>query len=163
MCSDLDVGKNYFHLFSLVEYALKANGYCKLNGDIVIGVDWFNFINDNPNIFEFASINDGIISASIQFLLDAPPKVQQMTTANGNTFLRYVDMDLPTTTSNSHKISRYIRQVRNNLFHGGKYRGEVFLDPARSHDLIMHCTVLLQYLVEYDNDVAEAFRGCFSA
>lgn len=52
----------------------------------------------------------------------------------------------------------YIRRVRNNLFHGGKFAGQWF-DPDRSKALLEASVLLLGHFITIDGEVHAAYHG----
>jgi len=54
-------------------------------------------------------------------------------------------------------VLQYVRRVRNNLFHGGKFNGRWF-EPERSAELLIHCLTILNACLEVSPEVGEAYR-----
>ena len=54
-------------------------------------------------------------------------------------------------------IFKPIRAVRNNLFHGGKYSGQIVIDRERDEKLLQSCLKVLLICLELDDDVTKAF------
>jgi hypothetical protein len=64
----------------------------------------------------------------------------------------------PNTNIRSDLVLQYVRRVRNNLFHGGKFNGRWF-DPERSAQLLRHCLTILHACLEASPAVGEAYRN----
>lgn len=139
----------FFREFSRTEYALKATGFN--NGDGPAKANWS----------QFARSIEGLIAApptpelreAIAFLFQEPPKKQ------------FIENDLiqwrvvpPNTGSRADDLFHYIRRVRNNLFHGGKFNGHWFA-PERSERLIQAGLVVLRAAVEVEPNVSAAYHG----
>lgn len=152
MSSDADLHKTaaqFFQVFSRMEYALKASGYN--NGDGTAEANWKKFA-----LAVASSVNSppsGEISESITFLLNEPPKKQFI--ASGVLEWR----DTPASTGNtSDDLFVYIRRVRNNLFHGGKFNGHWFA-PERSEKLMGASLAIMSWAIELDPNVQAAYHG----
>ena len=138
-----------FQLFSRVEYALKASGFH--TGEGPAEANWRDFalvIEDliaNPDSHE--------LREAIDFIFNAPPKKQII--ADG--VIQWVVSE-PQTDSRADKLLVYVRRVRNNLFHGGKFNGHWF-ESERSEPLLRHSLTILIACVDSVPSVREAFHG----
>lgn len=138
-----------FQVFSRVEYALKASGYN--NGDGAAVANWQKFsssiedIISNPNTVE--------LKEAIEFIFHAPPKKQMIVDG----VIAWADVE-PNTNYRADKLLQYIRRVRNNLFHGGKFNGHWFA-PERSEPLLRHSLVILTAIVDVVPNVRDAYHG----
>ncbi len=164
MCSDLEIGKSFFHLFGMFEYALKANGYCvssSTSNCFVRGADWDNFFLENHLLLDIEQYDNFLIKDDMKYVLENPPKQQFL---DSESKLVWMDKVYPSRGRNSipdfKKIHLYIRRVRNNLFHGGKFRGHYFESPERSRTLINCCTNILKHVVDSHEGLKSAFEGC---
>lgn len=52
----------------------------------------------------------------------------------------------------------YVRRVRNNLFHGGKFNGRRFA-PERSELLLRHSLTIHRACIDASEDVHQAFHN----
>lgn len=93
------------------------------------------------------------LKEAIDFILNEPPKKQFI--AGG--VMEWRDV-VPSTNSKSDTLFQYIRRIRNNLFHGGKFNGHWFA-PERSERLMCAGLVVLKAAVEQEQDVRDAFHG----
>jgi len=136
----------FFKLFSRFEYALKASGYYKNEKEA--NPDWDKFAKDIDHIFD--GKYDANLGNAVDFLLRDPPKKQSI--INGK--VEFKASRVSGTTADMLLI--YVRRVRNNLFHGGKFNGEWF-DPERSEPLLRHSIVVLQACLERSKKVKEFY------
>jgi len=140
----------FFFRFARFEYALKAAGYHPGNG--VASPDWTKFAKELDGIFENPENEE--FREAIDYYLNHPPKKQLI--ENSRLVWREVE---PHTNSKADLVLQYVRRVRNNLFHGGKFKGNYFEDPERSEDLIQKGLIILNQCLESNQDVYEAFEG----
>ncbi len=137
-----------FKEFARFEYALKAANFHSGDGDA------------DPNWRRFAlSIEDSIanpqspgLRKAVEYMLAHPPKKQVV--RHG---LLAWDVAVPTTDSRADLVLLYVRRVRNNLFHGGKFNGHWF-EPERSEELLHHSLVILDACLAASSDVREAYN-----
>jgi hypothetical protein len=135
--------------FARLEYALKAAGFHK--GDGVAEPDWRSFAESVPAIFE--NKTDGALGEGIRYILDHPPKKQMIVDGS----LAWAD-SAPNTDLHSDRVLIYVRRVRNNLFHGGKFNGRWFA-PQRSELLLRHSLTILRACVDASDTVRQAFHS----
>jgi hypothetical protein len=144
-----DLAAEMFHVFSRTEYALKAAGYN--NGDGPAKANWRRFaLTVEGLIANPASLQ---LKEAIDFIFNAPPKKQMI--VDGNIQWAVIE---PNTNSRADKLLQYVCRVRNNLFHGGKFKGHSF-EPERSEPLLRHSLVILSACVEAVPEVREAYDG----
>jgi hypothetical protein len=138
-----------FKTFSRMEYSLKAAGFHCGEGDAK--ADWTGFaltieaLLSNPNTEE--------LREAIKHLLHNPPKKQIVK----NGLLVWSDKP-PNAKSNADLILLYVRRVRNNLFHGGKFNGHWFA-PERSRELLRSSLIILKACLESAPQVAAAYNS----
>ena len=114
-----------FKTFSRFEYALKAAGFH--NGEGKAEPNWRAF---SESITEhLKSPNTDELAESIKYIIEQPPNKQIIE----NNILSWSEAK-PNTNTESDLILLYVRRVRNNLFHGGKFNGHWFA-PERSEQL----------------------------
>lgn len=138
-----------FHVFSRTEYALKAAGYN--NGDGNAEANWNKFALAVEGVV--ANPTSPELKEAIDFIFNAPPKKQII--ADG--IIEWASVE-PNTNSRADKLLQYVRRIRNNLFHGGKFNGHWFA-PERSEPLLRHSLVILNACVEATREVREAYHG----
>lgn len=148
--SDLDLlaGK-LFQVFSRTEYALKAAGYN--NGDGPAEANWREFALAVEDLIATPTTKE--LQEAIEFLFAEPPKKQMIVNEN----IQWATSE-PGTNSRADCLLIYVRRVRNNLFHGGKFNGHWFA-PVRSKALLRHSLTILTACVEAVPKVREAYYG----
>lgn len=149
-CPDLDaLAGELFHVFSRMEYALKVSGFN--HGDGEAKANWQKFSMEVERLVVDPPTTE--LREAIEFILAAPPKKQVI--VGGLIEWQTVE---PNAESQADRLFQYIRRVRNNLFHGGKFNGRWF-EPERSGRLIKHSLVLLRAAVEAVPQVRKAYHG----
>lgn len=92
------------------------------------------------------------LRGAVEYILSHPPKKQVIR----NGFLDWED-SAPSTDSQADRIRLYVRRVRNNLFHGGKFNGR-WLAPERSEALLRHSLVILKACRAASHEIAQAYQ-----
>ena len=90
---------------------------------------------------------------AIDYVLNNPPKKQVIQ----NGLLEWND-SRPNTNSKADLVLLYVRRVRNNLFHGGKFNDHWFA-PERSEELLRYSLVILNACLEASPDVLKAYNN----
>lgn len=148
--SELDrLAGEMFQTFSRFEYALKAAGFHTGEGEA--NSNWRGFALTVPNIFD--DPQDQALKNAVAYLLAHPPK-KQMIEGNVLTWKEVA----PETDLKSDEVLIYVRRVRNNLFHGGKFNGHWF-EPQRSKELLHHALVILRACLAASDNVRAAYDG----
>ncbi|MGF1767070.1 hypothetical protein L4D06_06755 [Enterovibrio makurazakiensis] len=138
---------DFFKLFSRIEYSLKAASFH--SGDGKANPNWTSFAQDIDA--KFQAVNDKNLEVCKQYILDNPPKKQVIEQGK----IKWSDT-APTPVNDTDLLLLYVRRVRNNLFHGGKFNGNWFA-PERSQELLNSSIVVLQYALASNEQVKEAF------
>ncbi len=138
-----------FKTFARFEYALKASGFN--NGDGDAQPNWRNFALSVETQFQNPQTPE--LREAIDFMLQQSPKKQVI--RNG---LLEWDAAPPNTNSSADLILLYVRRVRNNLFHGGKFNGHWFA-PKRSEKLLRHSLVILEACLDASPQVKGAYNN----
>jgi len=144
-----DLAGELFRVFSRTEYALKASGFN--DGDGEAKANWKKFafaveaVITNPP--------SPAVQEAIDFFRNTPPKKQVIVGG-----VIQWELSEPQTNSGADKLLIYVRRVRNNLFHGGKFNGHWF-DPERSEPLLRHSLTILTACVESIPSVRNAYFG----
>ena len=144
-----DLASKLFLVFSRTEYALKTSGFN--NGDGEAQANWRNFALAVEAVV--ANPYTPALQEAIDFYFNAPPKKQVIV---GGVIQWLVSE--PQTDSRADKLLIYVRRVRNNLFHGGKFNGHWF-EPERSEPLLRHGLTVLIACVESVPSVQRAYHG----
>ena len=104
----------FISVFARLEYSLKASGYFKNEEEAK--PDWNSYANSIEKVINKS--NDSLLDKSIKDILNNPPKKQII--KNGS--IKWSDS--PANQGSYVKnLLIYIRRIRNNLFHGGKFVG----------------------------------------
>lgn len=145
-----DLATELFRVFAQFEYCLKVTGYCVAGPGDAAHPDWTRFARELPPLSGEAGAD---VVAAIAYILGRPPKKQV-----------YVDKVLqwrvvaPQAENENDLIFLYVRRVRNNLFHGGKFNGR-FFDPERSSELLEHSIMILMAAIFISRDMLEAYEN----
>jgi hypothetical protein len=138
-----------FRTFARFEYALKAAGFH--NGDGAAEANWRSFAESVPAVF--TNPRDPALNEAVRYILSHPPKKQVITSGT----LTWSEA-APNTDLESDLVLIYLRRVRNNLFHGGKFNGRWF-EPQRSALLLRYSLTILQACLDASDDVKQAFHS----
>jgi len=141
----------FFVTFSRVECALKSSIKFAQISRKKVEPNWDKFISSISERFD-KTANEKLKSA-VDFLLQEPPKVQTIREDN----LVWIDREFSQGVPELHKISFHIRDIRNNLFHGGKFNGNYQPDISRNYRLIKSALIIINQLIILDNDIRENF------
>ena len=108
------LAQEFLFVFSRFEYALKITGHL-LPNTREPRIDWRRFATSVERIFSDPPTKE--FAQAIQYLSTQPPNKQIVR----NRRIAWSD-NPPQTDHNGDRILLYVRRVRNNLFHGGKFR-----------------------------------------
>lgn len=133
-----------FASMSRFEFALKEAGFVAGPEGGNAAPDWTGFGDWAAAEGAFGRLGS---IAAVRILIDEPPRKQ---VRRGNSF----EWSDPLEVRNLHELSTAIRQVRNNLFHGGKAGA----DP-RDDALCEAATAALLFLANLHPSVRAAFLG----
>lgn len=145
-----ELATELFRVFAQFEYCLKVTGYCVAGRGDAAEPDWTRFARELPPL---SGRGDPGIAAAIAYLLRHPPK-KQVYVAN------VLDWRVvaPQFANENDLIFLYVRRVRNNLFHGGKFNGR-FFDPERSKELLQHSITILMAAIVISPVMLEAYEN----
>lgn len=124
---------DFFVLFSRMEYALKASGFHKGNGRAE--ANWTSFANSINGAFQ--ALTDENLEEAKSNILDDPPNRQCV--VNGQLDWEPIN---PGNGCDTDKLLLYVRGIRNNLFHGGKFN-VAWADKDRAEVLLRSSIVIL--------------------
>lgn len=144
-----DLANQFFRVFSRTEYALKASGYNSGNGEAK--ANWQKFALDIESLISNPSSPE--LKEAVDSIFRAPPKKQIIADA-----IIQWEVAEPATSSRADKLLIYIRRIRNNLFHGGKFNGHWF-EPDRSEHLLKNSITILLSCIESIDAVRDAYYG----
>jgi hypothetical protein len=141
----------FFVAFSRFEYALKATiAYAKGNNGKV-EPNWDRFISDVRDDFDKTKSKE--LTEAVDFLLNNPPRIQILI----HDSISWTDRVFSINTRDINKLSLHIRDIRNNLFHGGKFNGDFQRDVSRNYILINSALIVINELVILRDDVRNNF------
>jgi hypothetical protein len=140
---DRELVFKFFTIFSLFEYALKLAGFCTKGRSGEAQPDWQAYAEAiHPN---FNSQSNPELAEAVDYIKKLPVK-KQIVKDGG---LVYELRKRPPGISETVWLSILVRGVRNNLFHGGKFR----FDEKRDPDLIKSTLVVLEAWAQLHPDV----------
>lgn len=145
-----DLASDLFRTFAQFEYCLKVIGYCVAGRGDAANPDWTRFALDLPPLSDETG-ND--VAEAISYLQQRPPKKQVFLDG----VLQWRDV-APQAENENDLIFLYVRRVRNNLFHGGKFNGR-FFDPERSRELLEHSITILMAAIFMSEPMMEAYEN----
>lgn len=145
-----DLASDLFRTFAQFEYCLKVTGYCVGGRGDAANPDWPRFARELPL---FSGENGADVVTAISYLLKHPPKKQVYV----DEVLQWRDV-APRAENENDLIFLYVRRVRNNLFHGGKFNGR-FFDPERSRELLEHSITILMAAIFASPPMLEAYEN----
>ncbi len=146
---DRELVFKFFTVFSLFEYALKNAGFFDERRGGEAQPDWEGFAYAIHSKFNPQAIPE--LATAVTYMLSRPVKKQM---ANKNTLV-FVPRIRPPTMNDTVWLSVLIRGVRNNLFHGGKFRYE----HPRDAELIESCFVILETWAHCHPSVEQVLRN----
>lgn len=139
----------FFFTFSRFECALKNTpGYLK--GGRYAEPDWSAFEKSIRDHFKMDFSKK--ITESVDYILSDPPRKQ----INNDGVLAWRESRLDDNAPTTQKLVEYIKRVRNNLLHGGKYNG-IYTNESRNYKLINYSIFLLDYFLELNTEVKANF------
>lgn len=138
----------FFSVFSRFEHAMKCGNFSKRaqRGDW-IDPDWIKLCSSIG--VDLLSINVPILQESIQYLANTPPKKQK-------SIYSWENINFPNELTNiGSKALWSAKNVRNNLFHGGKYFA---IDKERDENLIRYALIVIKTCLLLDNSLREWYE-----
>ncbi|MDP4301547.1 hypothetical protein [Leptothrix discophora] len=127
----------FFYRFSRLEFALKENGYVRRGHRNIAEVNWWDFS------LKFSAQYSPTDSAI--HLLKASPKRQIISPDDR---LEWEELTFPLESTSLWKMICLLKAVRNNLFHGGKHAPAGWLEPERTHELLVVCISVIVELAD---------------
>jgi hypothetical protein len=149
----------FFIVFSRFECALKRSGFAKGDRFGSAMADWDKFGVDvlDP---QFANGNSPEFTQAKEYLLQSPPRKQAVSKADQS--MKWVENPRRPKESDGQYLLRLVRDVRNNLFHGGKYPvtggGPVDGQRLRNAKLLRACMEVLDHCCSLDGNVNHVFE-----
>ena len=146
---DRELVFKFFTIFSLFEYALKRAGFLTTGRSGEAQPDWESFANAID--VQFTALRKPSLVSAKNYMLGHP--VMRQVIHNNTT--AFAQRTKPTNMNDTVWLSVLIRGVRNNLFHGGKFR----YDRPRDTELIKSSLIILEAWAELHPDVEQELRN----
>jgi hypothetical protein len=144
-----DIALDFFKTFARFEYALKDADYHCGNGEAK--PDWCKFAKSVETLFEESSSEE--LRAAMKYFMNDPPKKQVVKDGK-------LDWDdcRPSGNLKSDLVLTYVRRVRNNLFHGGKFHKHL-LNSERNEKLMTYSLVVLKHCLQASPKVDQFYQN----
>lgn len=143
--------RNFFIAFSRFESALKATIIFANGDERKVEPNWERFVATIRETFDKNKNKE--IGLATKYLLKHPPKIQTLVDGQISWRVR----EFQDNTPEINKLCLHIRDVRNNLFHGGKFSGTFEKDVSRNYKLIKSAMIILDEWLELQEDVKHKF------
>jgi len=140
----------FLAVFSRFEFALKVTNF-RQPGDGEARADWLGFANAIRNSFDPTRTPE--VQEAFVYLTSQP--LRRFAVENGT--LDWFPVNMPPVASEAEWVIRLVRQIRNNLFHGGKFAPDPQSSPDRDTRLLRASLVLLRELLSLSPCVQEAY------
>jgi hypothetical protein len=137
--------------FSRLEFALKVTSFRQpQNGEAK--ADWQKFSIELSAIFAPESSEE--VKKAYDYLMTDPPHI--LTARDGRIFWAEAQAR---NTSKVDQIIWSIKQVRNNLFHGGKFAHDSSAEPTRDEMLLRASILLIKHFVSLAPEIEAAVNS----
>lgn len=146
-----DLAIEFMATFSRMEHALKSTGYA-LGNEGKVEPAWDCFANEIDEQFN-QLVNEGLVAAK-DFLLNSPPRKQVL--QDGQVIFQDQVSDQNQRTTQ--QVIRFIRTVRNNLFHGGKFLPTGETEAGRNEALVRASLKIIKSCIELDIRVKQSYE-----
>ncbi|WP_077639991.1 hypothetical protein [Salinivibrio sp. IB574] len=146
-----DLAIEFVATFARMEHALKSAGYALGNEDKVEPA-WDRFANKIHEQFDQLASEELI--AAKDLLLNSPPRKQVL--LNGQVIFQEQLLDQKQRTTQ--QIIRFVRTVRNNLFHGGKFLPIGEAESGRNEALVRSSLKIIKACIELNEEVKQSYE-----
>jgi hypothetical protein len=147
---------NFFEKFSRFECALKKAGFVKGDSNGGASPAWNEFADTFGEKLD--AVKDEEFASAKSFLLLEPPRKQAFVAPKS---VRWEPNPRRGNESDARYLLRLVRDVRNNLFHGGKYPvtdgGPISDESLRHAKLLRACLTVLNQCRSLDAAIGNAF------
>jgi len=141
LCSD------FLILYSRFEYALKECGFLQNGNRVMASIEDYTV-----SISEYFKPEPELkLGKAVNFIIESPPKIQ---VRNGDNLIW---QDLAIGGNQIQVLPEYLRRVRNNLLHGGKFYGGIETG-SRNWDLILNSMIIIEHWIDLNENVRVKFR-----
>ena len=146
-----DLAMEFISVFSRMEHALKSTGYA-IGSESKVEAAWDKFANEIND--KFIQIDKAEVVSAKRFILDYPPRKQVLVKNR----VEFRDQEVDSKQREAQQVLRFVRTVRNNLFHGGKYLPNGELEPGRNQLLVEKSLTLLTACLELHPRVMQSYE-----
>jgi hypothetical protein len=136
----------FFITFSRFECALKASNFANVNNEKV-NANWDAFVASIAATFNIEK--SAGLKVAVEYLIQNPPRIQSLD--NGQ--LSWRDRPFQKNVTPLTRLNLSIRDIRNNLFHGGKFNGNYQEDISRNFILLKNSIIILNEWLELSETV----------
>jgi hypothetical protein len=146
-----DLATEFMATFSRMEHALKSTGYA-LGNEGKVEPAWDRFANEIHEQFDQLASEE--LVAAKNLLLNSPPRKQVL--QNGQVIFQ--DQALDQNQRTTQQIIRFVRTVRNNLFHGGKFLPTGETEAGRNEALVRASLKIIKACIELNEEVKQSYE-----
>ena len=139
----------FFITFARIEFSLKNSKELLIGNNKGGQPNWDAFINRLNN---FNPSRTGNLKSSVDYILAHPPQKQVVI----NNQIEFRDARV-THSSDLVKLNIYLRRIRNNLFHGGKFNGKYIPDVSRNSILLTSALIIMNEWIDLDFEIKKLF------
>ena len=144
-----DIILEFFIAFSRFEFALKASNFVK--GGERVSANWDTFVNLIANDFNPNSSIE--LKTATHYIITNPPQVQSLHENNIVWSKRNIEANTPIIN----KLRLHITDIRNNLFHGGKFNDTFSPENSRNYVLLKSAIIILNNWLELSPEINSNF------
>lgn len=141
----------FFITFSRFECALKVSGFAN-GGAEKVQANWETFAAVIRHDFDISAKSKSVLDA-LDYLTQHPPRIQNFSNGVLGWRDRVFEPDQPVIN----KICLSIKDIRNNLFHGGKFNGNYQEDVSRNYILLKSAIEILNHWLQLNQTVKQNY------
>lgn len=141
----------FFITFARFECALKASGFADGDQERVLA-NWETFAARIRRDFDNSTKPKSVLDA-IDYLTQHPPRIQNYVNGSLGWRNRTFEPNQPLVN----KLCLSIKDIRNNLFHGGKFNGNYQEDVSRNYILLKSAIEVLNHWLRLDQTIRQNY------
>ncbi len=141
----------FFILFSRFEYALKTSITFAEGNEKKVGANWSKFVSSISNAFISESNSD--LKSAVEYIMLNPPNIQVFVDGN----IKWRSREFLNNEPEINKLCQHIKDIRNNLFHGGKFNSINNQEISRDTLLLKSSMLVLNNWVQINDNVRDKF------
>lgn len=145
--SYIDLCSDFLILYSRFEYALKECGFLQNGNRVLASIE--NYAESINEIFRPEP--ESKLEKAVDFIIEYPPKTQIKIRTN------LIWQDNPKEGNSIQVLPEYLRRVRNNLLHGGKFYGRIETG-SRNWNLVLNSMIIIEHWIDLSDNVKGKFR-----